>query len=163
MPRPLPTAAFQDRNAVKFGWIAHQLGNYQNRQLERYDLTHQQAKILAYLYLDEAPDVSQRDIEEFFAVKASTITSVVGNLERKGFLQRRPDERDGRRKRLLLTEKGKSVQRELAREMEEMDRQLVRGLSEQEQDSLRRLLDRVGCNLRDGLSAMPEKERGRAL
>lgn len=159
MPQPMSVPAFWNAYAVKFGWIAHQLGNRQNRQLERYDLTHQQAKILTYLYLYRGKKVSQRDIEEFFSVKASTITSVVGNLERKGFLRRQPDEQDGRRKDLLLTAKGENVQQELIRAFEETERQIAQGLSTEEQESLRQTLDRVCRNLRETGPTARNEER----
>ena len=105
----------------KQSWIEHganpmkcvlDVGKNMKRLLEqrmaKEDMTPIQSRILGYIFLEESKGnaVFQRDIEEIFRIRRSSVTSVLQLLEKKGLLRRESVPEDGRLKRLALTEKG---------------------------------------------------------
>lgn len=75
-------------------------------------LTSIQTRILAHLRhaRDENRDVFQRDIEEVFRIKRSSVTSVLQTLEKNGLIVRESIPEDARLKKLVLTEKAIKMQ-----------------------------------------------------
>lgn len=53
--------------------------------------------------------IFQKDIEREFKIKGSSVTSVLNNLEKNGYILRKSVERDKRLKQIVLTEKAESV------------------------------------------------------
>ena len=105
----------------KQSWIEHganpmkcvlDVGKNMKRLLEqrmaKEDMTPIQSRILGYIFLEESKGnaVFQRDIEEIFRIRRSSVTSVLQLLEKKGLLRRESVPEDGRLKRLALTEEG---------------------------------------------------------
>lgn len=75
-------------------------------------LTSIQTRILGHLRhaQDENREVFQRDIEEVFRIKRSSVTSVLQTLEKKGLIIRESIPEDARLKKLILTEKAIKMQ-----------------------------------------------------
>lgn len=68
----------------------------------------------------------------------------MARLEERGYVERRPDPEDGRRKRLYLTDAGEALRPEIEALKERIDREITAGFSEAES------LDRVCRNLTEG-------------
>lgn len=83
------------------------------RRLSETGLTPIQSRILGYIFMAESEGsyVFQRDIEELFRIRRSSVTSVLQLLEKKGLLRRESVPEDARLKKLLLTEEGWRLQR----------------------------------------------------
>ena len=75
-------------------------------------LTSIQTRILGYLRnaQEEERSVFQRDIEEVFRIKRSSVTSVLQTLEKKGLILRESIPEDARMKKLVLTDKARQMQ-----------------------------------------------------
>jgi DNA-binding MarR family transcriptional regulator len=75
-------------------------------------LTSIQTRILGHLRhaQKENKDVFQRDIEEVFRIKRSSVTSVLQTLEKKGLIIRESIPEDARLKKLVLTDKAIKMQ-----------------------------------------------------
>ena len=85
-----------------------------NRKISRYfssyftdtPLTSIQALVLHYLMTESVKrNVFPKDLEEFLEIKPSSVTSLISNLERNGYLRRESLADDGRYKNLVLTQK----------------------------------------------------------
>lgn len=73
--------------------------------------------IMANLYRFEG--ISQQDLARKLLVGRSNISMLLPQIEKRGLIQRRPDDRDKRILRLYLTEKGRDITRKaLALELE---------------------------------------------
>lgn len=72
--------------------------------LEPYGITVQQFEVMRVLGAEEVLTAAQ--LVDHLISDSSTIMSILKNLESKGMLERQPDERDHRIKRINLTEKG---------------------------------------------------------
>ncbi len=93
-----------------------------NRVMRRYfasyfsdmPLTSIQALVLHYLIIEtDKRDVFTKDLEEFLDIKGSSVTSLINNLEKGGYLHRESLAADGRYKKLVLTEKTHSMKTDI--------------------------------------------------
>ena len=57
-----------------------------NAELEEYDLTHSQYRVMKYLYRNEGQGVRIVDLERFFSMSHPTAIGIVQNLEKKGLV-----------------------------------------------------------------------------
>ena len=112
-----------------------------NRKMRRHfssyfietPLTSIQALVLHYLLTEsEKRDVFPKDLEEFLQIKASSVTSLLHNLERNGYLRRESLEDDGRYKKLVLTEKTLAIREEIFRRIDEYMKSMFVGIAEQD-------------------------------
>ena len=110
-----------------------------NRRIRRYfssfftgtSLTSIQALILHYIIVEsEKKDIFPKDLEEFFEFKGSSITSLISNLERNGYLRRESLASDGRYKKLVLTEQTLAIQDDITSRINEYMQSIFVGISE---------------------------------
>ena len=99
-----------------------------NRRIRRYfasfftdtPITSVQALILHYIIVEsEKRDIFPKDLEEFLEIKGSSITSLISNLERNGYLRRESLASDGRYKKLVLTEQTLAIQDDITKRIGE--------------------------------------------
>ncbi len=112
-------------------------------------LTGEQCRLLGYLKRRENDGecIYQRDIEREFGVKRSTVSSILANLEKSGYITRSSDPEDGRIKIVTRTEKGKSIDMVMSENIELMEREITRGMSEEEQQLFLGFLKRAAENI----------------
>ena len=103
--------------------------------------------IIGYLAHRKDRDVFQKDLEEFFSVRRSTMSNIVLRMEQKGFLIRKPVLHDRRLKKLVLTEKGESLHVMMESVVLRTEEKLTEGFSEEERETLSRLLEKLRRNL----------------
>ena len=128
--------------------ISYGLRQYFDRLYANYDITYPQSRVLTRLFsqLDKG-DVNQRDLEYALGIKASSVSSLVRNLEQKGFVRCERVPEDTRNKRVLLTEKGLEVRYLLDNARDQAEEALVKGLSDEQQEVMRACLRQVLKNL----------------
>lgn len=128
--------------------ISYGLRQYFDRLYANYDITYPQSRVLTRLFnqLDKG-DVNQRDLEYALGIKASSVSSLVRNLEQKGFVRCERVPEDTRNKRVLLTEKGMEIRRLLENARDQAEGALSKGLTEQQQETMRVCLRQVLKNL----------------
>ncbi|MEK5529383.1 MarR family transcriptional regulator [Viridibacillus sp. FSL R5-0468] len=118
-----------------------------DKKLETYNLTLEQARFIGYLFQHEDEGISQKDMERAFQRKGSTISSIVHNLEKKGFIERKVDMKDERRRIIHVLPKGKNLVEDFNDFFKEMETTMVNGLDDMEKDALSNMLDKVINNL----------------
>src|SRR5690349_8193140 len=71
--------------------ISQRTKHLMDQRLLPYDITPQQARIIGFVCFKqrEGTIVNQKDIEEAFELKGSSITSLLQGLQRKNFITRR--------------------------------------------------------------------------
>ena len=110
------------------------------------DLTASQGPILGYIAHRKTPPCS-RDIEEEFKLSHPTVSGLLSRLEKKDFIQFRPDESDRRCKRIYLQPKGQEFMERIHRTIRETETQMVQGFTDEEQELFSQFLDRAIKNM----------------
>lgn len=131
--------------------IAHKMSTNANRDMQEYNLTGVQAKVLIYLYFNsDKQEIYQKDIEQHLNLTNPTVTGIVKRLEEKGMIKRYTCENDARYRCHILTAAGFNFSKYAWQYFEnEKEAQLLSGFSKDERDVLISLLNRVLKNLEE--------------
>ena len=114
--------------------------------LASMDLTAAQGQILAFITHHPTPPCS-RDIEEKFQLSHPTVSGLLSRLERKGFIEFRPDPADRRCKRIFLLEKSQQVMALMHQTILSTEEKLVSDFTEEEKEQFSQLLLRAITNM----------------
>ena len=117
--------------------------------LEAMELTSAQGRVMGFLAHRQEPPCP-RDIEEEFQLSHPTVSGLLTRLEKKDFIEIRPDNQDRRCKRVYLGPKGKECIENMDQVIRSNEKRLVEGFSEEEQamfaDFLKRAIANMGGN-----------------
>ncbi len=128
--------------------ISYGIRQYFDRLFSDYDVTYPQSRVLTRLFGQLGKeDVNQRDLEYTLGIKASSVSSLVRNLELKGFITSERLPQDTRNKRILLTDKGLQLRELLMGAREQAEANMTKGLTQAQIATLRTCLNQVMKNL----------------
>ena len=130
-----------------FMTITHKMHNGVNGKIEKVGLTGPQARMLGYIVEHEKDGLTQTDLEKPFDRRGASITSMLKSLEKKGFIIRKVDPEDERRKKIYSTEKASEAVKKVEGLFLESEDDITSNLSEEEKTELIRLLNKVIDNL----------------
>ena len=119
-------------------------------QVAGYDLTPEQWGVLARVGKHEGMSQSQLGKETF--KDRHNITRIVNILQKRGYIERRPDKMDKRAYRLFLTKPGKIIRKELAPVVLNHLREMFSGLSSEDLQTLLRIFKHTVNNLEKKLT-----------
>lgn len=108
-------------------------------------ITVEQVGIIFRLFF--FPGSTQKEIAEFFFKDKTTITRILGTMERNDLLVRVPSETDKRTNLLYLTNKGKELQGVLAKVAMGTSQEAVKGVDEKELEIAKKVLKQIRENL----------------
>lgn len=77
-------------------------------------------------------EVYQKDVEEFFYLRRSTVTQTLQAMEKNGLIRRSSVARDARLKKLELTEAGQALEAQIHTRVMQMEQRLRESLTEEE-------------------------------
>lgn len=124
------------------------------RGLAPHGIGRGEYRVLFALYSEEG--VPQKTLAERHHLHKGVIAHVVRRLEEKGYVERRTDPTDKRRKLLFLTEKAEDIRPEIEELKATVDAEVVDGLSDEEIRALESGLQTVSANLGVDLEASPD-------
>ena len=128
--------------------ISNRLRNRSQEVHTQLGIGSAQGKILNYVLVEsEAHSVYQKDLEREFGLRPSTVTEMMNALEQKKLIQRVSDEWDGRYKKIVFTEKARSMKDRIRQEVEETEHLLLQGITEQEKQEFLRIVGKMLQNL----------------
>lgn len=128
--------------------ISNRLRNRSQEVHTQLGIGSAQGKILNYVLVEsEAHSVYQKDLEREFGLRPSTVTEILNALEQKKLIQRVSDEWDGRYKKIIFTEKARSMKDRIRQEVEETEHLLLQGITEQEKQEFLRIAGKMLQNL----------------
>ena len=128
--------------------ISNRLRNRSQEVHTQLGIGSAQGKILNYVLVEsEAHSVYQKDLEREFGLRPSTVTEMLNALEQKKLIQRVSDEWDGRYKKIVFTEKARSMKDRIRQEVEETEHLLLQAITEQEKQEFLRIAGKMLQNL----------------
>ncbi len=131
----------------KIGKNIHIVSNKIDRKMDmlmgQFDCTHSQFAVMFYILENNDRDVFQRDIEEEFDIRRSSVSAALSNLEEKGYIMRSSVSQDARLKKITVTPKGERLINESRKVINEFEIELTAALTDEEISVFFRVLDKL--------------------
>lgn len=117
--------------------------------LEDFEITKSQAAIIGFVneMTEQKGEVFQKDIEKFFQQRRSTISSMLGRLENKGYIKRETSKNDSRSKKIILTQKSEENIERIKSTAFCTEKKMLNGISDEEIEKFNEILSRMIANL----------------
>lgn len=137
---------------METGKIINRISNRLQRFLpdtqNKLGIGQAQANILRFLLLETAKrSIYQVDIEKEFGLRPPTVTETLKTLEKKDLIRRIPDENDGRKKKIIITEKTLSMDDGVKWQVEKSEEVLLQDITEAEQQQFMKIAEKMLKNL----------------
>lgn len=118
--------------------------------------------ILGYLYDREleGKNVYQKDLEQDFGIRRSTVTQMMQLMEKNGLITRECVSLDARLKRLVLTDKGKEIHLLVVRDIQSLEDAAVKGISQDEINAFLTTAEKIKSNVNAYIELMDQKKEG---
>ena len=127
-----------------------QIKRLMNRQLDEndgYGLTDMQFAIVSYIAKESTErDVFQKDLEQKFDIRKSTVTGILNTMERDGLLLRETVPYDARLRKMILTDKALQAKKNSEQVIDTVENQLSKGLTEEEIATFLTILEKISKN-----------------
>lgn len=129
----------------KLCYLHRQMRRENNQLFAEYGVTPMQMQALIFIHCNTRSGhrVCQKDVERQINLRPSSVSTLISNLERDGFLKRTVSDGDARSKHLELTEKGSYICIKEKLFMDSCDSAIQNALSPQEQEELEKLLRKI--------------------
>ncbi len=102
--------------------------------------------IIGFLAENRDTDIFQRDIEEKFSIRRSTVSNIIQLMEKKDLIRRESVDYDARLKKLVLTERAMEIHSIMDRHIEEQDKLLKKGISDEELEAFFGVIEKIKKN-----------------
>jgi MarR family transcriptional regulator, repressor for mepA len=141
-PRERPTPDAFSVPAL-MGRIMIRMRQHGDQVTREWGLSPQAGRTLGYIEAAEKDGVVQRDLAVASGTRAASVTALVQNLERDGWIERRTDPRDSRRKTLHTTPKAREVIGSWSGFWDRAEAEILAPLDAGERETLVRLLRKI--------------------
>lgn len=133
--------------------ISNRLQRFSPDTQNKLGIGQAQANILRFLLLETAKrSIYQVDIEKEFGLRPPTVTETLKSLEKKDLIQRIPDENDGRKKKIIITEKTLSMDDGVKCQVEKSEKVLLYGITKEEQEQFMKIAGKMLHNLESNIN-----------
>ena len=113
--------------------LSNQVKHYLHQAAEVEGISGSQSRILHYISeCSKKTEVYQKDVEEFFYLRRSTVTQTLQTMEKNGLIRRSSVARDARLKKLELTGAGQALEAQIHTRVMQMEQRLRESLTEEE-------------------------------
>jgi MarR family transcriptional regulator, repressor for mepA len=106
-----------------------------------------QGMLIGYLNKNSHKDIFQKDIEEAFTIRRSTVTGILQSMEKNEYITRESVPYDARLKKIVLTEKGRDIHNHIMNEIDKFEKRITQNISDEELEMFAKILDKFKKNL----------------
>lgn len=137
---------------TNLGGLIHKVAHKMKREIDhanqKLGVSGVQWRIIGYVRCESKNrDVFQKDIEEHFELRGSSVTSTLQNLEKMGFIVRESIPTDQRLKRIVLTKKALDIHNQITKNIEQVEKEAFSSINKEEEQLLSDLLKRILNNI----------------
>lgn len=111
-------------------------------ELAPFGVTPGQYGVLRCLWDENAQ--TAKKLADRLALDGSTITGILDRMEQKGLIEKQTDPKDRRAMQVMLTTKGKKLQKPVSEAIEKANRRALLKLDQQEAEFLKNVLEEIG-------------------
>ena len=116
-----------------------------DKKLKPYDISHGQILLLVTLYKQEG--INQHRLCQVYNLDKAGVNRSLNKLQKNGYITKKPNSRDKRKKKVFLTDKAKKFKPELLEILKSVETQVRENLSEKEIDEFLEVIKKVCVNL----------------
>lgn len=117
-------------------------------------MTNMHGHIIGFLRYNSDKEIFQRDIEKRFMISGASVSEILKLMEKNGLIERKPVERDGRLKKIVLTDKAIAMHDEVKASIDSVEREIDGLITEEE----RAEFDRIAMKLIEKLKQRKQEE-----
>ncbi len=137
---------------TNLGGLIHKVAHKMKREIDhanqKLGVSGVQGRIIGYVRCESKNrDVFQKDIEEHFELRGSSVTSTLQNLEKMDFIVRESIPTDQRLKRIVLTKKALDIHNQITKNIEQVEKEAFSSINKEEEQLLSDLLKRILNNI----------------
>lgn len=123
---------------TNLGGLIHKVAHKMKREIDhanqKLGVSGVQGRIIGYVRCESKNrDVFQKDIEEHFELRGSSVTSTLQNLEKMGFIVRESIPTDQRLKRIVLTKKALDIHNQITKNIEQVEKEAFSSINKEEE------------------------------
>ncbi|HJJ41590.1 MAG TPA: MarR family transcriptional regulator [Methanocorpusculum sp.] len=140
-------------NRAEVGKTIKVLSNYLNRRLlqipafkNQEEITPVQGMLLGFI-IEEEGDIFQKDIEEMFSLRRSTVSGALSSMEKNGLIIREKVAYDARLRKITATKRGEKIHSLIRSELGAIELQIRTGLTEEEMTAFFHTAEKIKRNL----------------
>lgn len=153
------------KNEEQIGFIIKELSRLIDRSIYQKSMrstngdsaTAMHGWMIGYLYHRKGEEVFQKDMEADFHMAKSSVTAALQGLEKGGYIKRVPVERDGRLKKIVLTQEGERFHQNVEVAILDMEQHLTDGLDSEQITMFFATLDQIKSNLEEQIRLDKDK------
>jgi DNA-binding MarR family transcriptional regulator len=121
-----------------------------NQQLAGLNMGYSQLQtLMTMVRLGDGNEIDQEVLAEMMQVDKSNVSRNLAKMQLEGFIEIVQSEKDRRKKRILLTDKGNKSIKPLVLTLSGIQSKMIAGISEEEQQSVMKYLNRMIQNLEE--------------
>ena len=113
------------------------------------EISNSNGFILRYIEEHEDEVITQKDIEKAFGITRSTASTVLSLMEKKELIVREVLKEDNRVKKVLITDKGKKINLDIKKEIDQFELNLIKGFNDEELKQFLFYIDKLKENLKE--------------
>ena len=108
-------------------------------------MTREQWSVMAVLWKTDG--CTQQILADATHRGRAGITRLIDNLEKEGYVERRPDKKDRRSNLIFLTSKGKAIENQVVAVLKATVSAITKDISDKEVNQLREILSKINANI----------------
>lgn len=114
-------------------------------RLAKYNLVKGQAELL--LLIKDNDGMTQNELANILGIKDSSMSVRLNKLEKNGYILREIDDQNLKKKKIYITQSGKTASTQCRRILREIDEQLWNGFTKKEIKEMRKYFDKMQKNM----------------
>lgn len=139
--------------------LSNGIKHYLHKAAEEEGISGAQSRILHFTAVKGIEgDVYQKDMEDYFCLRRSTVTQTLQTMEKNGLIKRSNVTKDARLKRIELTDEGRAMERRIHKKVEAMERQISGCLTDEEIAIFIKSMDKIDDKMMELLGECPCKK-----
>jgi len=116
-----------------------------DQKLKPYDISHAQIMLLMALYKKEG--IYQQNLSQMYNLNKAAVGREIQKLSENGFIIKKPDPKDKRKKLIYLTKKAKDFKTKLLNILDTVEQQLRENITGEEMETFIKVLEKICDNL----------------
>ena len=128
-------------------WINSEYEEYIGNEIKENKILNQRAVRSVLKVLSIENGINQNELARRVHLKGSTVSVALGEMEKQGYVVRRPSENDLRKINVFITSKGYELKKEIDKMVEALEEKMLSSLSDTEKANLKNYLLKILDNI----------------